>query len=288
MLPSYKFTGKERDQESGLDYFGARYYASSMGRFSSPDPSGLYYANPANPQSLNLYSYARNNPLIGTDPTGMAYCQWDDGSHDDSANTGVEGAVNSGSECTGAGGTWSHNDGLNDDGSQMGSELPVSFTNTATLVTSTNSISVSTSGPDYDPQDVSTAQLLDYLAQDTASFPNICEANFSLRAPVPYVPALKAGVSVDLDGNVSASARLKQGGAKGGPSASVNGRANLNSAATSQQVNIPIPDTPFDATYSVNPFSGRKSFGLSGDDKAVSLSGNASFGYMGDPNCQKR
>jgi RHS repeat-associated protein len=33
----YKFTGKERDAESGLDYFGARYYASSMGRFMSPD-----------------------------------------------------------------------------------------------------------------------------------------------------------------------------------------------------------------------------------------------------------
>ncbi|HXS11613.1 MAG TPA: RHS repeat-associated core domain-containing protein, partial [Acidobacteriaceae bacterium] len=46
----YKFTGKERDTESGLDYFGARYYASSMGRFMSPDPSGLAFANPANPQ----------------------------------------------------------------------------------------------------------------------------------------------------------------------------------------------------------------------------------------------
>ena len=33
----YKFTGKERDAESGLDYFGARYYASNMGRFMSPD-----------------------------------------------------------------------------------------------------------------------------------------------------------------------------------------------------------------------------------------------------------
>jgi RHS repeat-associated protein len=37
----YKFTGKERDTESGNDYFGARYYSSSMGRFLSPDPSGL-------------------------------------------------------------------------------------------------------------------------------------------------------------------------------------------------------------------------------------------------------
>ena len=64
-------TGKERDAESGNDNFGARYYASSMGRMLSPDPSQLYFANPADPQSLNLYSYGRNNPLINTDPTGM-------------------------------------------------------------------------------------------------------------------------------------------------------------------------------------------------------------------------
>jgi RHS repeat-associated protein len=66
----HHFTGKERDTESGLDYFGARYYSSNMGRFSSPDPSQLYYANPGNPQSLNLYAYGRNNPLVNIDPTG--------------------------------------------------------------------------------------------------------------------------------------------------------------------------------------------------------------------------
>jgi RHS repeat-associated protein len=56
-------TGKERDTESGNDYFGARYFASSMGRFLSPDPSGLEYADPTNPQSLNLYSYVLNRKL---------------------------------------------------------------------------------------------------------------------------------------------------------------------------------------------------------------------------------
>ena len=67
-------SGKERDTESGLDYFGARYYSSNMGRFSSPDPSGLYYADPRNPQSLNLYSYALNNPLRMIDPSGLTSC----------------------------------------------------------------------------------------------------------------------------------------------------------------------------------------------------------------------
>jgi RHS repeat-associated protein len=68
----YIFTGKERDAESGLDYFGARYYGSNMGRWPSPDPSGLAYANPMNPQSLNLYAYVLNNPLVFVDPLGLA------------------------------------------------------------------------------------------------------------------------------------------------------------------------------------------------------------------------
>jgi RHS repeat-associated protein len=73
------FTGKERDAESGNDYFGARYYASTMGRFLSPDwasdPTAVPYASYTNPQSLNLYGYMRNNPLGGTDPDG--HCCWE-------------------------------------------------------------------------------------------------------------------------------------------------------------------------------------------------------------------
>jgi len=65
------FTGKERDTESGNDYFGARYYGSSMGRFMTPDPSTLEYADPENPQSLNLYAYVQNNPLVNVDPDGL-------------------------------------------------------------------------------------------------------------------------------------------------------------------------------------------------------------------------
>ena len=65
----FKFTGKERDTESGLDNFGARYDASSMGRFMSPDDP-LLYQDKADPQSLNLYSYVRGNPLNRVDPNG--------------------------------------------------------------------------------------------------------------------------------------------------------------------------------------------------------------------------
>jgi RHS repeat-associated protein len=65
-----KFTGKERDDESGLDDFGARYYSSAMGRFMLPDPL-LASATLENPQSWNRYSYALNNPLRFTDAEGL-------------------------------------------------------------------------------------------------------------------------------------------------------------------------------------------------------------------------
>jgi RHS repeat-associated protein len=57
-------SGKERDTESGNDYFEARYYSSTMGRFMSPDWSAqeepVPYAKLDNPQTLNLYSYVQN------------------------------------------------------------------------------------------------------------------------------------------------------------------------------------------------------------------------------------
>ncbi len=82
--PHY-FTGKERDPETGgpngNDYFGARYYASSMARWLSPDWSAkvepVPYAKMDDPQSLNLYAYVGNNPLttIDQDGHGGSGCQ---------------------------------------------------------------------------------------------------------------------------------------------------------------------------------------------------------------------
>ena len=68
---NYKFAGKERDPESGLDNSAARYYSSQLARFMIPDPSSILLANFADPQQLNLYSYVRNDPTGLIDPTGL-------------------------------------------------------------------------------------------------------------------------------------------------------------------------------------------------------------------------
>ncbi|MGI5241939.1 SpvB/TcaC N-terminal domain-containing protein [Dactylosporangium sp. CA-139066] len=59
----YRYTGRERDEESGLSYHGARYYAPWLGRWTSADPAGLV-------DGLNLYCYARCRPSVLLDPTG--------------------------------------------------------------------------------------------------------------------------------------------------------------------------------------------------------------------------
>jgi len=73
---NYKFTGKERDSESGLDNFGARYNASSLGRFMTPDSSPDRIAM-RDPQSWNLYSYVRNRPTRSVEVGG----KWDTDIH---------------------------------------------------------------------------------------------------------------------------------------------------------------------------------------------------------------
>ncbi|RKH47668.1 toxin [Corallococcus sicarius] len=60
----YRYTGKERDDETGFYYHGARYYAAWLGRWTSPDPAGLV-------DGTDVYSYAENNPIKFSDPTGL-------------------------------------------------------------------------------------------------------------------------------------------------------------------------------------------------------------------------
>lgn len=85
----YKFTGKERDAESDLDYFGARHYGSSLGRFMVPDDGSDQDA--ADPQSWNLYGYVRNNPLTNVDPDGHGCLFYTNIYGPDNQPLGVEG-----------------------------------------------------------------------------------------------------------------------------------------------------------------------------------------------------
>lgn len=71
--PSLKFSGKERDAESGLDYFGARYYDHSLYRFLSVDPVIPRQYALSNLQRWNLYAYCGNNPINYADPDGNTY-----------------------------------------------------------------------------------------------------------------------------------------------------------------------------------------------------------------------
>ncbi len=88
---NYKFTGKERDAESGLDYFGARYNTSSLGRFMSPDSSPKGIA-PGDPQSWNLYSYVRNRPTRSIDVGG----NWATDVHAEMVTIALQGYVSAG------------------------------------------------------------------------------------------------------------------------------------------------------------------------------------------------
>ncbi len=101
-----KFTSKERDIETGLDYFEARYYSSVQGRFTTVDPenvgAGLFH-----PQSWNGYSYSLNNPLRFIDPDGLRWAQvthaggttydwFDDDEEDDNGQTAYDRALGGG------------------------------------------------------------------------------------------------------------------------------------------------------------------------------------------------
>jgi RHS repeat-associated protein len=96
-LNDRKFIGKERDAESGLDNFDARYYVSSLGRWLTPDwsntPEPVPYANLSNPQTLNLYAMVQDNPESFADLTG----------HGDPTSTGGQDGskcrLNGGNDC---------------------------------------------------------------------------------------------------------------------------------------------------------------------------------------------
>jgi RHS repeat-associated protein len=92
--PTSQFTGKERDAETGLDWFATRYMSSAQGRFTSPDSYNIVIEMLkgrdaqeqrtilndyiSNPQVWNKYAYVLNNPLVNSDPDGRRAMTEDD------------------------------------------------------------------------------------------------------------------------------------------------------------------------------------------------------------------
>jgi RHS repeat-associated protein len=103
------FTGQDQDTVPGVYDFLYRKYDPGQSRWVSPDPAGLAAVSLDNPQSWNRYAYVLNNPLALIDPFGLDFCQWDDGSRDDTFADGGEDE----SGCISGGGTWVTDSGAN-------------------------------------------------------------------------------------------------------------------------------------------------------------------------------
>ncbi len=261
------FTGKERDAETTFDYFGARYYNSTLGRFISPDPSGLQYADPSNPQSLNLYSYAQNNPLSNIDPTGLDCVYFND------AGNGVESVDRNSSsgECNNSGGDYVRGT-LSSSGSgyfpdSNGGSGTFAFQSTDANGTYTNYVTApgsqndgtTCSGnctlangfiPNYSgvPEDVAlnpfAQALFTEVAHQTAGLPNVCGVGITARFGVPG-SRLSAGVDFNSQYGTRAA-----GGARIATFGGFQGSVSVKGKSVSASVSAPIPGTPFQGVVS--------------------------------------
>jgi hypothetical protein len=257
-----------------------------MGRFMSPDPSGLLYADPSNPQSLNLYSYRQNNPLINIDPNGLdcihinvdtgKYEGFDSGDCDNSteekANSGqyVDGTVSTIYTSTGdSSGVVSGYSGTNDDSGAL-----ISGTFASPLDAPLQPL------PDPDEQRIDA--LVQGVATDTASMPWLCNTSVSVRGQISKTP-FAVGLTADKNG-VQPSARAKLG-------ENANGlQANLTTDGKSvgYQLSAPIVGTPFRGTLSTgnNQATVGVSRNLPFGGNTLSVSGSLTLGYLGDAHCR--
>lgn len=249
----------------------------------TPDPSGLYYADPENPQSLNLYSYVLNNPLINVDPDGME-CVWDDGSFDskDDKQTGNSAG------CKRQGGTWVDPKAFSTlNAGDWSDKANSTIAGIAQDLNSTSTtIVVSAQNQQIDPDDARINTLVQGVAQDTAGLPWLCNISFSIKAQIPKTP-IQLGVSVDKTG-VHGSAGFRAQDKSTGQQVGV----STNGKKTSAQISVPIPDTPFRATVGLG--GAHPTVGVStgfpmgktmGQSNQMSASVSLSFGYLGDVGC---
>jgi uncharacterized protein RhaS with RHS repeats len=251
----------------------------------SPDPSGLAYADPTDPQSLNLYAYVQNNPLVNIDPNGLdcLYAQ-------DSGGVRIQTG-----DCTNAGGK--DDDGVYVNGTvnsatqdDQGNVTSYSTDNGSFLADGTpndSSVEVTAPDPGIDPDEARINALVQGVATDTASMPWLCNVSVTLRGQIPKTP-IAIGATLDRNG-VSPSVRARVGQDSSG------NQVNLTSNGKSANVQISVP-TPF-AAFGLPV---RATVGTAGANKAavgatanipwakniLNASAALTFGYLGDKSCR--
>ena len=260
-------TGKERDSESGLDYFGARYYGSSMGRFMSPDPMGNSVADFANPQSWNMYAYVLNNPLKYVYPTGLDCAYLND------AGDGIEESDRNSNigECNSNGGYWVSGQvntlHVGDDGSYRFGYAGMGADGNYTTTTYLNYLGPNTDNSLSSAYGAAAGLLSDFL---TGSGPDV--RNYDLST-------IEGRNFLQSKGMQQLNARIKAGCASGQQS----GKADLSSGQAAANI-------PYDAAHSpvggqVGGYGGG-TYTNNGDSTNISftnVAGSHSFVYHGVP-----
>jgi hypothetical protein len=264
-----------------------------MGRFMSPDPSQLAYADPTNPQSFNLYSYAWNNPLVNTDPSGLE-CVWDDGSFDskDDPQTG------SSSGCSGQGGTWIDPTAFSTlHAGDWSNQANANIAGIAQDLNSTSTtIVVSAQPQQMDPDDARIMALVQGVATDTAGFPTICSVGAYGQI---NIGPLQGRYSYDSNsgGQFGGGTRVTPGAPDSINSPVTGKNTPLGSAlpfsgsvrvsqkgSISGSLGVRDPETGIGASVSVND-QGRLGADVSWARGVIQAGVRAMFGGMGDPAC---
>jgi RHS repeat-associated protein len=280
------FTQKERDTESGNDFFGARYYSSVVGRWMSPDPSGLAYANKSDPQSLNHYVYVRNNPLIFIDPNGM-YCDYSDHNDPDSGflKSQFDFSSNRG-ECKYNGGVW-----VNDAYTHHGRDDSDRPEEAVPVVTTPPTPGVD---PEFDrtvlmdadwlqkrqPEDAPTsAQYIKAVQKYIAPLPNVCQGGVNLS-----LGSAKGSISL---GQTQGANAVPNGGFEAGDAAAKSQNKGVTNFQSATHGYLSI--VPANAYFNENGLTSLEASGkltIPKTNISVGVTAWVNPGSFGDPNCR--
>jgi RHS repeat-associated protein len=268
-----KYTGAERDAESGFDYLSARYHAGMQGRFLSADP-GNAGADLGNPQSWNGYSYVLDNPLANIDPTGLSCVILDNGTQGDDGD---------GLGCEGAGvepGNPNNPDTITPQTIDITAQQPSFWENLwAPYVL-----------PYYEddvPLNSNAQQLFRALGQKIDAYPKVCSVGVTATAGLPG-SRLGFGVDANSEKGVrpAQSTRIFPSPTGANLPGGVQGSLSQKGSSTSVSLSVPIPDTPLRVGVGTTNGTSISSASIGARiGRFLNLQGYVSISSYGDPNC---